>query len=59
MKIELTKEEIEIINEMCFGELIEMNKIKNNKFVDRTQVETYLEKIRLLMDKTCIDESEA
>ena len=56
MKIDLTKEEIGIINEMCFGELIEMNKIKNNKFIDKTQIENYIEKIKIIMDKTCIDE---
>lgn len=55
-KIELTKEEIDIINELCLGELFEMNKFKNNKFIDKTQVETYLEKIRLLMNKTFIDD---
>lgn len=56
MKIELTKEEIDIINELCFGELINIRKIKDNKFIDKTQVESYIEKIRLLMDKTCIDD---
>jgi hypothetical protein len=56
MKIELTKEEIGIINEMCFGELIEMSKIKNNKFIDKAQVESYIEKIKAIMDKTCIEE---
>lgn len=56
MKIELTKEEIGIINEMCFGELIEISKIKNNKFIDKAQVENYIEKIKIIMDKTCIDE---
>lgn len=55
MKIELTKEEIKIINGLCFGELIEMNKIKNNEFIDKAQVESYIEKIKVIMDKTCID----
>lgn len=38
MKIELTKEEIDIINELCLGELFEMNKFKDHKFIDKTQV---------------------
>lgn len=56
MKIDLTKEEIRIINEVCFGELIEKGKIKNNKFIDKAQVESYIEKIKVIMDKTCIEE---
>ena len=56
MKLELTKEEIGIINEMCFGELIEMGKIKNNRFIDKAQIESYIEKIKIIMDKTCIEE---
>ena len=56
MKLELTKEEIGIINEMCFSELIEMSKIKNNRFIDKAQVESYIEKIKIIMDKTCIEE---
>ena len=56
MKIDLTKEEIGIINEMCLGKLIEMSKIENNKFIDKAQVESYIEKIKIIMDKTCIDE---
>lgn len=59
MRIELTKEEIGIINEICLGELIEMGKIKNNKFIDKAQVESYIEKVKVIMDKTCINESEA
>lgn len=54
MKLELTKEEISIINDLCFGELLEMSKIKNNKFIDKTQVESYIEKIKIIMDKTNI-----
>lgn len=56
MKLELTKEEIGIINDLCFAELIEISKIKNNKFIDKTQIESYIEKIKVIMDKTCIDE---
>lgn len=56
MKIELTREEIDIINELCFGELIHIGKIKDNKFIDKTQIETYTEKIKVIMDKTCIDD---
>lgn len=52
MKLELTKEEIMIINELCFGELIEMGKIKDNKFIDKAQIESYIEKIKIIMDKT-------
>lgn len=58
MKVDLTKEEIRIINEMCFGELIEMGKIKNNRFIDKAQVENYIEKIQIIINKTCINGSE-
>lgn len=56
MKIDLTKEEIDIINELCFGELINISKIENNKFIDKSQIENYVEKIKVIMDKTCIDD---
>ena len=55
MKIDLTKEELKIINELCFGELIEIGKIKDNKFIDKKQIESYIEKIKIIMDKTIID----
>ena len=55
MKIELTKEEIKIINELCYGEIIEMNKIKNNKFIDKKQVESYINKIQIIWNKMIID----
>ena len=55
MKIELTKEEIGIINEMCFGELIEKSRQLDLRFIDKAQIESYIEKIKVIMDKTCID----
>lgn len=55
MKIELTKEEIGIINELCFAELIEKSKQLDLRFIDKAQIESYIEKIKVIMDKTCIE----
>ena len=55
MKINLTKEEMTIINDLCFQELIEISRFKNNKFVDKKQIDNYIEKINIIADKMIED----
>ena len=50
MKIDLTKEEIGIINDLVFREYLEMNKLKSNKYIDVKQVETMIEKLNRILD---------
>ena len=54
MKLELTKEEIGMLNELCFGEYLEMCKIQNNKYIDKVQVETKINKLNALLDKLVV-----
>ena len=55
MKIELTKEQIEILNELCFGEMLNMSKNLDFRFIDKIQVETYINKLKELLDILIID----
>lgn len=55
MRIELDKEQIMMLNELCFSELLEMGKIHHNKFIDKVQVETYENKLRELLDILTVD----
>jgi len=55
MKIELTKEEIGIINDLVFREFLEMNKIRNNKYIDTKQVDTMIEKLKTILDVVSLD----
>lgn len=55
MKIELTKEEIGIVNDLVFREYLEMNKLKNNKYIDVKQVDTMIEKLNRILDVVTVD----
>lgn len=55
MKIELIKEEIGIINDLVFREFLEMNKIRNNKYIDTKQVDTMIEKLKRILDVVSLD----
>ena len=55
MKIELTKEEIGIINDLVFREFLEMNKIRNSKYIDTKQVDTMIEKLKTILDVVTLD----
>ncbi len=55
MKIELTKEQINILNELCFSEMIKMSQMLNNEFIDKKQVKTYMNKLQELLDILVID----
>ena len=55
MKIDLTKEEIGIINDLVFREYLEMNKLKNNKYIDVKQVDTMIEKLSRILDVVTVD----
>lgn len=55
MKIDLSKEEIEIINDLVFREFLEMNKIRNNKHIDIKQVDTMIEKLKTILDVVSLD----
>ena len=55
MKIDLTKEEIGIINDLVFREYLEMNKLKNNKYIDVKQVDTMIGKLNRILDVVTVD----
>lgn len=55
MKIELTKEEIGIIKDLAFREFLEMNKIRNNKYIDTKQVDTMIKKLKTILDVVARD----
>lgn len=55
MKIELEKEQISILNELCFYEMIDMSKLLDNKYIDRVQVKTRMNKLQELLDILVIE----
>lgn len=60
MKIELTKEQILILKELCFSARLQMCCQKlDNQFIDKKQIETYIDKLKELQDILIVeDESE-
>lgn len=57
MKIELTKEEISILNDGLLQACMEIGKNKNNKFIDKQQLAKYESQVMGLLHK--LNESEA
>lgn len=51
MKIELTKEEISILNDGLLQACMEIGKNKNNKFVDKQQLAKYESQVMGLLHK--------
>ena len=56
MEIELTKEQISILNELCFDEFLKMCGLLQNEYIDKTQVQTRLNKMNELLDVLVISE---
>ena len=55
MKIELTKEEINLLFDVCFEELYNIGKLQYSRFVDKKAVCKRIESIKMVMDKLNID----
>ena len=55
MKIELTKEQILILNDLCFTEFLKMCQLQNERYIDMTQVKTRENKLKELLDILVID----
>lgn len=51
MKIDLTKEELQILNDLCFREILELHKLRQNKFIDVVQIDTAVSKLEAISDK--------
>ena len=51
MKVELTSEEIGIINDLLYNRVLELNKFKDNEFIDNKQIESYIDKIQIIWNK--------
>jgi len=59
MKIDLTKEEISILNSCLLLECMEIGKNKQNRFIDKSQLEQHEKTVLSLLDKINKNESEA
>lgn len=55
MKLDLTDEQIGILNELCFEKLLTTAKYHDNKFIDKAQVLSYERKIRELLNILIVD----
>lgn len=46
----LTKEQKSIIADLCIAEFISINKFKNNKFIDKKQLEEHETKVKEILE---------
>ena len=48
--MKLTKEQKSIIADLCIAEFISINKFKNNKFIDKKQLEEHETKVKEILE---------